>query len=273
MWVCSSGWKRRRDRDALAVVDRPVRRDRAQDRLGVGARQVAEPVGDAGAGRPRSRSVCSSRWVPSAEAENTTCSAVNVRVRGRGPLRLGVPRGHLVAAAVPRPDAGHRGHRVDHGAPRLREVEVVLGQRVLGVVPAAGHALAAVPARAASRSGAAEVRVGDLVAVGLARSAEEDPDRGRVPGVAHAHVVGDLLHHLVGGGDDRVVDDAEHPLRLVVVRRQLVAPVGDVAPLRVVVERARAARRACSRRPANRRRRPAPERIRQSLSASIRWMP
>ena len=89
----------------------------------------------------------------------------------------------------------------------------------------------------AVRAGAAEVRVGDRLVRRLAGSAEEDADRGRVEGVAHPHLVGDLLHHLVGGRVQRVVDHAEHPLGLVVVRRQLGAPVGDVPPLRVVVER------------------------------------
>ena len=38
------------------------------------------------------------------------------------------------------------------------------------------------------------------------------------------------------GGDRRVLGDAEHPARQVVRRRELGPPVGDVAPLRVVVE-------------------------------------
>ena len=66
---------------------------------------------------------------------------------------------------------------------------------------------------------------------------EEHPDRGRVEGVADAHVDRDLLHRLVGGGAHGVLDDAEHPLGLVVVRRELGLPVGDVRPRRVAVER------------------------------------
>ena len=42
------GVERRGDRDALAVVDGGVGGDGAQDRLGVGAREVAEPVGELG---------------------------------------------------------------------------------------------------------------------------------------------------------------------------------------------------------------------------------
>ena len=57
--------------------------------------------------------------------------------------------------------------------------------------------------------------------------------------VADTHVVGDLLHHLVGIGERRVLHHAEHALRLLVVRHQLGTPVGDVLPLRVVEERVR----------------------------------
>ena len=89
----------------------------------------------------------------------------------------------------------------------------------------------------AVRAGAAEVRVRDELALLVLRAAEEDPDRGRVERVLDAELLGDLQHDVVGRRVQRVLDDAEHPLRLVVVRRQLAAPVGDVAPLRVPVER------------------------------------
>ena len=118
----------------------------------------------------------------------------------------------------------------------LREVEVVLHQGVLGVVAAAGHALAAVAAGAAVGPGAAEVRVGHRVARLLARPAEEDAHGGVPEGVTDPHLDRDLLHHLVGRGVHGVLDDAEHPLGLVVVRRQLGLPVGDVGPRRVAVE-------------------------------------
>ena len=68
---------------------------------------------------------------------------------------------------------------------------------------------------------------------------EEHPDGRRDEGVADAHIVGDLFHHLVGVGERRVLDHAEHALRLLVVRHQFGAPVGDVLPLRIVEERVR----------------------------------
>jgi hypothetical protein len=58
-----------------------------------------------------------------------------------------------------------------------------------------------------------------------------------VEGVADAEVVGHLLHHVVGRRAQRVLDHAQHPLGLVVVGGQLGLPVGDVAPLGVLVER------------------------------------
>jgi hypothetical protein len=57
-----------------------------------------------------------------------------------------------------------------------------------------------------------------------------------VPGLAHAHLGGDLPHDLVGRGVDRVLDHAQHPLGLVVVGGELGLPVGDAHPLRVAVE-------------------------------------
>ena len=77
--------------------------------------------------------------------------------------------------------------------------------------------------------GSAEVGVGDLDA----RLAEEDSDRGRHEGLGDPHLLGDRAHHLVGRGDGRVRDHAEHALCLVVERGELASPVGDVAPTRV----------------------------------------
>ena len=69
---------------------------------------------------------------------------------------------------------------------------------------------------------------------------EEDPDRSLAIGPADAQVLGRPLHDLLNRTITRVfVDDAEHPGRRVVVRGELGLPVGEVAPLRVVVERAR----------------------------------
>jgi hypothetical protein len=100
------------------------------------------------------------------------------------------------------------------------------------------HALAALDAAAALGAGSAEERVVDQLAGLLgAVTTEEHPDRGHVEAVPDTHVVGDLAQDPVRGGRRRVEPDAEHPARLVVVRGELVAPVGDVGPLPVAVER------------------------------------
>ena len=83
--------------------------------------------------------------------------------------------------------------------------------------------------------GSGTVLPGRLLAIGT----EEHPDRRRHERVADAHVLGDLFHEAVGIGEGRILDDAEHPLRLVVMRHQLCAPVGDARPLRVGEERLR----------------------------------
>src|SRR5690606_8011754 len=92
-------------------------------------------------------------------------------------LRLGPARLDLVPPTRTGADPGHRGQRMHHGAQLLGQVEVVLDQRVLGAVPAAGHALAAVDAAGPLRSDAAEVGVLDLLAAELPGATEEDTDR------------------------------------------------------------------------------------------------
>ena len=205
---------------------------------------------------PSALSRCSSFWVPSAAAAKTTCSAVK-RLRRRTPrgLRLGPAGVDAVAAASRRAHPGHRRQRMDLGAVLLGEVEVVLDQGVLRVVAAPGHALAAVAARAAAGPGAAEVRVGHLVARLLPGTPKKTPDRRRAgrcrPRPSRSATFSIISSAGVWSG---FVDDAEHPLGLVEVRRQLGLPVGDVSPGGVRGRRRRAARTACWRRPANRRR-------------------
>lgn len=80
---------------------------------------------------------------------------------------------------------------------------------VLGVVPAAGHALPALGAAAALRAGAAEVRVLDRL---TGPWPEVHADRGVAERVADAHLLRGLAEHLVRGGVRRVGDHPEHPL-------------------------------------------------------------
>ena len=85
------------------------------------------------------------------------------------------------------------------------------------------------------RSRAAEERVGHRV-VGLAdpTAAEEDAHRRLAEGGAGAHRLGRLAHEVLDGPLAGVLlDDAQHPLGLLVVGRELGRPVGDVTPLRV----------------------------------------
>ena len=138
----------------------------------------------------------------------------------------------LVTAVRPRADRRHRGEGEDPRAAPLRQVQVVLQECVLGSVAAAGHAFAALGAAGALRADPAEVRIGGRDP----RLAEVDADGSRDECLTDAHLVRDGPHHLVGRGRRRVTDDAEHASGLVVVGRQLGAPVGDATPLGVVVE-------------------------------------
>jgi len=101
-------------------------------------------------------------------------------------------------------------------------------------VAAARHALAAVQAGPPRRADATEVRVADVLALLVA---EQHADGREVERVA-------VPEPLRGGLDDRVgrahlahLGDAEHPLGLVVVGRELALPVRDVRPRGVLVER------------------------------------
>ncbi len=109
---------------------------------------------------------------------------------------------------------------------------------VLGVPATAGHALTAFATPGTGRPGTPEVRVLDLGTGFLpAVATEEDAHVRRFEGVPDAHFFGNRSIHLVGVGHRRVRHHSEHAFGLIVVRRQFVAPVGDVPPLRVGVER------------------------------------
>jgi hypothetical protein len=150
--------------------------------------------------------------------------------------------GRVTALRVVR-DRHDRRQGVDDRARLLGQVEVVLVEGVLRAVAAARHALAALRARLARRARPAEVRVGHLLArlgacrtLGVLAVPEEDADRRHVEAVADAHPLGGRLQVDVGGGHRRVEPYAEHALGLVVVRLQLLLPVGDATPLGVVEE-------------------------------------
>ena len=220
------GMERRRDRDTLREVCVLAERARAEDRLRVRARELPESPGQLRqvslVAHPmqellRAHRSCGEDHV--ARAETLAFAAT-----GRDGLD------NVSVAVGPHRTNGR--HRIHDRTGLLREIQIVLEQRVLGAVPAPRHALAALDTTFAFRSGAAEERVVDLDA----RRTEEDTHRRRVERVADAHILGDVFHHFVRRRDRRVGNDAEHPFRLVVVRRELRTPVGDVCPLRIGIE-------------------------------------
>src|SRR5699024_7056513 len=164
---------------------------------------------------------------------------------GAGPLAPGGPgpgalEGHLPRAVTALTQSAHGGPVHHAGARPLGEPQVVLHQRVLGAVPATGHALAALDARGPVRPHPAEVRVRHgLARLPLAAGLlpEVHADRGVDERVRRPHVLGDGADHLVRVGVRGVGDHTEHPAPLVVERGELGVPVRDVRPLRVLEER------------------------------------
>ena len=161
-----------------------------------------------------------------------------------------VARVYLEAASVERHQVVHLVQLVDLRAELLCQVQIVRRHLVLGVAAAAVVAVAARDAAGAPRSEPAEVGI-----IGLdARGTEVNRQGGLVVGLLPADVVCDLLDGPVDvRGHVRVAHDAEHPPRLVEVRRQLIGPIGDAGPflcfeelLRWDVHRARVDVRAAS---------------------------
>ena len=134
---------------------------------------------------------------------------------------------HLEPAAVDGLEFVHFVQLVDFGAEFLRQIEIVHGQLVLGVPPAADHAVAAVDAPPALGAFTAEIGV---VCLHIGR-AEIDADGCAVVGIAlpmslcHlAHQTVDLSVHV------RDPHHSEHPRSLINVGCHLVRPVGDPGP-------------------------------------------
>lgn len=253
MWVFSSGWTDeviatpRVEVDLRLAGGLPVAAVvglRADQGLGVGPGQLAQPAGNVRESAARLHAVQQGLRAVRTGGEDDPAGlegpALALAFLVRGERRDGVAALRVVR------DRHDGRHRVDDRARLLGEVEVVLVEGVLRAVPAARHALAALGARLAGRPRPAEVRVVDLLSgarlrgpVGVLAVTEEDTDRCHVEGVAHAHPLGGCLEVDVRRGHGRVEPYAEHPLGLVVVRLQLLLPVGDVLPLRVLEERLR----------------------------------
>ena len=170
MWVSGRRVERRGDRHPPAVVDVPPPRHRPHQRLGVRPGQHPEPVGQAGQHAVRLEPVQQPLGAVRAGREHHLAGG-DVRVVRRAsqaPVRTVwtayPPRPSTVGPAAG-PQWADRDHRPVRAAPRRRPARRgrgSSGQGVLGVVPAAGHAGAALHAGTPRRAGAAEERIRHL---------------------------------------------------------------------------------------------------------------
>ena len=222
--------ERRRDRDTPGVVDVLAVGHSADDRLGVGARHESEARRDARKDPFVTHPVKQPLGVERPGRDHHVVGGEGVT----GPHEwTGPRRGHLPTAAFTWAHRRDRGQSVHHGAGRLSEAEVVLGHRVLGIVAAARHARAALHAALACGADAAEVRISGRLTRAVT---EEHADRCELERVADAHVVGHLGEDIVERSAVGSLRDAEHARGLVVERRELLLPVGDAGPLRILEE-------------------------------------
>ena len=229
------GVDRAGDRDAAHDVGRAGRQRDGEDRLRVGAHQLAEAVGDA---RQRAREPGRCEQAVGAErAGGHDHAAGGERAAAPAQPCAGMLGRHLVAAGAvggaERLDVDHHALGQHLGAGALGQPQVVLDERVLGAVRAAHHAAPAAHAARAVRPGAVEVRIGNR----LPRARAEEHAHARLGiGVLDADLARVLAQQVIGVIVLVVGDDAEHPLGLVVVRSEVGLPVGQLAPLRVLVE-------------------------------------
>ena len=241
MWVSDVGW-------IDDVIATPWVRSRfgstssragADDRLGVGAGQHAQPLRQTRQLALVAHLEQQMLGAPGAGGQDHVAGGVGAPVAAQ-------PTAGANGADLPQPvgtllESLHRRHRNHLRPSRFREAEVVLQQGVLGAVAAARHAAAAFQAAGARRAqrrrstGRARSCPGPWCRRGRrtprpasARTCRRQPMSSATSlTIRSASVNVGFVHH------------AEHPLRLLVVRHQLAAPVGDVLPLRVVEERLR----------------------------------
>ena len=226
---------RARDRDALRVVDAVVGRRHGEDRLAVGAHELAEAVRDV-----RQRTVVAAalqQLVRPERAGGQDDVLGGDRAAVLAQQRAGALGRHRVAvgavARAERADVDDLALGDDLTARVLGEPEIVLGQGVLRADRAADHAAPAGDAARALGALAVEEGVGDR----LAGRAEEDADARLGVRLVGLDVPAEVAQQVVGGivGGDR--RDAEHPLGLVVVRRERGLPVVlQAGPLVIGIE-------------------------------------
>jgi hypothetical protein len=116
----------------------------------------------------------------------------------------------------------------DLRASPLGQVQVVLDQRILGVVAAAHHASATKTAAATVRSRSAEVRIGR----GHLRLPEVDADLGGRELIEPAEFFGQLAEREVAGFHARCGNRAEQAACGGIVRGKLGLPIGEMRPAR-----------------------------------------
>src|SRR5688572_9125978 len=107
------------------------------------------------------------------------------------------------------PDVSYLYFRSDFRTVLFRKIEIVLWQRILGIVAASHHASTAVSAACTGRTLAAEVGIGDYDL----RLAEIRADVGCAEGVPHAIFIRHFLEDMIGSPQFRVARRAQHPLR------------------------------------------------------------
>ena len=229
------GVDRRGDRHVVGVVGVGVEGGGGGDRLAVRAHEVPEARGQA---RQRAGLAAAQQQVvrperPAGEDDAAGAHRAAVRRRAPGASRVLDDVARRTRRRTERPHVDDPPLGLDPRAGALGEPEVVLHQRVLRADAAAEDALPAAGAAGAPRALAAEVRVLDLHA-GLAH---EDRDRRRAVAARDAEVLRERLHQPLARPVERRLDDAEHPARRGVVRREVGAPVAEVRPLPVAVER------------------------------------
>ncbi len=215
----------------MAEVAVPATGARAENRLRVRAAQLAQARGDVREAAPVAQTVEQALGAERPGREDDLLGGEGSFLHAAGPARA-----DHVAAAGPRPDVMDGGQRMDGRARPLGQVQIVLDQGVLGVVPAARHAGPAQRAGPPSGTGPAEERVRRC---GAGFVPEQDPHRRTSIGVPDPELLGDGSQRPVGVRLDRVHGHAEHASGLVVVRREGRLPVRDRGPLRIGVERVR----------------------------------
>jgi hypothetical protein len=208
-----------------------------EDRLGVRAHELAQARGD-----PRERAAQAAALEQPVRPQRSGGHHDPARAVHAAILAQPRARAHafdLVAlravGRAERADIAHGAFWHHMGAELLGEVEVVLDERVLGPVRAAHHAATAQAAAGSVGPRSAEERVRD----GLSGLAEEHADGRLLVAVGHAELLAELAQEQIGGVIVRVLNDAEHPLGLGVVRRERGLPVLEARPLAILEERLR----------------------------------